>query len=290
MSYSERLSTILEAINLKDEHDAMSLVNSKSSSKQKEVNYHRLRVNGNKAYIIPLTDMHLGHKGCNTKKLRLFLDYIMMHEDTWTILLGDQMENATRSSIGLGMFDEDIHTQDQLNVLYEVLKPLADKGKILGIHSGNHEFRTASLVGISPMELLAQRLDVPYLGFQAFHIIEVEGNSGTQKYTMMSYHGAGSGSTMGALINNSEKGDKICANVDLYISGHSHIKGSHCKPVYVIDTENKEMKSINRYYAICGSFLEYWGSYAEMKLLPPVDTGALVITLNSKYKDIKITH
>jgi hypothetical protein len=163
---------------------------------------------------------------------------------------------------------------------------------LLGIHIGNHEYRIPKEVGLSPAEILATELGVPYLGFQGYHVLKVNSlqTNQTQVYNMMSYHGTGAGSTIGSLVNAAERGDKVCTNCDLYISGHTHAKNFHVKTVFNLDQATASLVPFNRYYVICGSFLEYWGSYAEMKLLPPQETGAVMITLNSSKKEIKISY
>jgi hypothetical protein len=44
-----------------------------------------------------------------------------------------------------------------------------------------------------------------------------------------------------------------------------------------------------KHYVVCGSFLEYWGTYPEMKLLQPSFTGVAVIKLDSETKYIQVT-
>jgi hypothetical protein len=291
MSFYESLSKVLQGMNRTDEYEKLITEYAKySNGIQKEVYLHPMDVDGNKAHLIPLSDLHLGHMNFNTEKLTAFARYILETPDTYTILLGDQGETATRTSVGMGMFDETIHVREQIDLLYEIFKPIAAAGKLWGIHPGNHEYRIPKEVGICPAELLAMRLNVPYLGFQGYHVLQVRNqNTGdSQTYTMMTYHGVGGGSTIGSLVNASQRGDKVCPNCDLYLSGHTHAKNMSTSTVFNIDPVTCQLVPHTRYYVICGSFLEYWGSYAEMKLLAPQSTGAPLISFGADQKDIRV--
>lgn len=288
-SFYDNLKKVLTEMDRMNEFNEL-ISNYVNQSDQKEVYVHPLDIKNDCAYLIPLADLHVGNVNFNIDKLIAFANYILDTPDTYTILLGDQMECATRTSIGLGQFSEDMHIREQLDLVYEIFKPIAEAKKLWGIHIGNHEYRIPKEVGLSPAEILARRLEVPYLGYQGYHLIKVRNKEKnlSQNYKIMSFHGSGSGTTMGALINAAERGERVCGNADLFISGHTHVKNMHSKTIYNID-DNGSLLPQNRYYVICGSFLEYWGSYAEMKLLTPHATGAVVISLSAKEKDIKVS-
>ncbi len=259
-------------------------LNRQPKSKKRVYVKDDFKIKRGKVSLVPLADIHLGNKSCDIDKLKSFIDYIGREEECYTILLGDIAENATKTSVGLGMYEEDMHLREQLVLLRRLLQPLADKGKILGIHTGNHEFRSTILTGISPMEILSSQLDVPYLEYQGHYVLKV----GKQKYKLMSSHGIGSGRTTGAKINAAERLAEINPMCHLYISGHTHIKHAHEKVKYYIG-EDDQLKSLKQYYAVCGSFLEYFGGYPEMQLLPPSSMGAVKIDLYADHHDIQIS-
>lgn len=233
--------------------------------------------------IVPVGDIHLGHSNSNLEKLKAVAQYILETENCVTILMGDLSETATKVSVGLGMFEEDIHIPEQLELLYKVFKPLAEANKILGVTTGNHELRVAMLVGLNPMEMLAKKLGVPYLGYQGY----IKTDVGDQTYHIMIHHGVGGGSSSGAKANSAEKLNKV-AFADLYLSGHTHSKHFTEDLIYYIDNESEELVAKRRCYVACGSFLEYWGGYAEMKLLQPTPTGVVHIELRGDIKDIRV--
>lgn len=232
--------------------------------------------------IIPITDIHFGSKQTNLKKLNEILKFIEDTPDCYTILLGDQTETATKQSVGMGVYDEDVDLRSQLRVLSNLLRPLARKNKILGILTGNHEMRVAYATSINPAELLAEKLDVPYFGFQGYLIVKV----GSQIYKIFAHHGVGGGCTPSGKLNAMRKLNQV-ALADIYMSGHTHGKLWDHDLIMEMDEETGIVKPKMRYYVVAGSFLEYWGGYAEMKLLPPSATGTIAMKLMHDKKEVR---
>jgi DNA polymerase II small subunit/DNA polymerase delta subunit B len=235
--------------------------------------------------LLPIADVHLGNRHANIPYFKKFVDYVLKTPNTVTILNGDLAETATKTSVGMAMFEEDMNIPEQLDTLYAILKPLADAGKILGIGPGNHEERVANMIGINPMQILADKLNVPYFGYQGFFRIIVNG----VQYKVAFHHGAGGGGTEGSKVNTGMKMNKIISNADLYVSGHTHGKFSHQDIIYLMDEEGDELLPHIRNYVVGGSFVEYWGAYPEMKALAPSITGLVRCELRPDRKDIRIT-
>lgn len=263
---------------LQDIHD---LENEKRPKKA-----HRFSFNGvdlaepNREYIsiIPIHDIHLGAINANKEKFKAYLKYICETEDTYTIALGDLIENATKCSVGLGIFETEYHIDEQIEETIELLRPLAEKKKILGIMPGNHEYRTMKLVSMDPMKIVADRLGIPYLGWSGYLIFEV----GDQVYKVFCFHGASSSSTPAGRLNSIRKLRDVAHNMDLYLMGHVHSRQYDKDMVYDIDEKTGEIVAKKRHYVIGGSLLSYFGSYAEMKGLSPAEQGLVRIDL---YKD-----
>lgn len=233
--------------------------------------------------LVPLADLHLGSLHFNRGLFMEFVRYILETPDCYTVFLGDQIENATKTSIGLGLFDESMHLEQQLDAAYELFRPLAEAGRIWGIHEGNHEFRTAAAVGLKPMRILAEKLGVPYLGYQGYHVVRVR----EQEYHVFTAHNRGSGRTVPGKVRAAEDVDRI-AVCDVYITGHSHMLHHHAKPVFYIDADGTVRQKL-RHYVVCGSFLNYWGSYAEKELLPPSTQGSPLITFSGLRHEVRVT-
>lgn len=233
--------------------------------------------------LVVISDIHLGHKKCNKKKLLDIIQYVLEGDNTYCLLLGDQCECATKTSVGLGIYEEEMHLGEQLRWLAEKFKPLADAGKILGINIGNHEYRLAMFAEVDPAKLLADKLGVPYLGWQGYLTLKV----GNIYYDISAFHGAGMGSSKASKINASKKIANI-TNCDLYLTGHTHDLLDDQTLKYEFDHENKCLVPVIKKFVVCGSFLEYWSSYPEMKGLDPAITGSPLITLDGTKKDIQI--
>jgi nucleoside diphosphate kinase len=233
--------------------------------------------------IVPITDVHLGSRHANLPYFKAFVNYIMSVPNCVTVLNGDLAETATKVSVGAGMFEEEMPIPEQLSALYQILKPLADAGKILGCGPGNHEERVYQLIGINPMEMLAEKLGVPYFGYQGFFKITVN----NIPYTASFYHGSGGGSTNASKTGAAEKMNKVVL-ADLYFSGHTHGRQFHKDVLYTFSPDSNELVPFTRTYVVGGSFLEYWGGYSEMKALAPSITGAVRIELRPDVKDIRV--
>lgn len=235
--------------------------------------------------LIPINDVHLGSKHSNVPYFKAFVQHILDTPNAVTVLNGDLAETATKSSVGMAMFEEEMNIPEQLETLEEILKPLAEAGKILGVGPGNHEERVANLIGINPMEILAKSLDVPYFGYQGFFRVVVNGIT----YKIAAHHGAGGGGTSGSRTNTAEKMNKVISNADLYLSGHTHGRQFHQDIIYLMDEESDELVPHIRTYVVGGSFVEYWGAYPEMKALAPSITGLVRCELRPDKKDIRVT-
>jgi len=233
--------------------------------------------------IIPISDIHLGNKGCNIDKFEQVLKFISDTPDCYTILLGDQTETATKTSVGLGLYEEDFDIKDQMKLLGKALVPLAKQGKILGMLTGNHEMRISYAVKLNPAEIIADELGVPYFGYQGYLSLQV----GTQKYHIFAHHGVSNGTSPTGKITAIRQLNKV-AQADIYLSGHTHAKLYDQDIIYTINDEKAIVEPTVRHYVACGSFVEYWGTYPEMKLLSPASTGSIMIKLNPTVKDVQI--
>lgn len=235
--------------------------------------------------IVPLADLHLGAAHANRKLMREYLNYILRTPDCYTIGLGDYVENATRNSVGMGMYAENFHFPRQMELVEEMLRPLVQAGKLLGLHTGNHEMRATLATGLDPAAVLAKQLRVPYLGYTAFHKWIV----GETTYHVVTLHGRSTARSPAGRLNTLRSLRDI-ANADVYLMGHLHDRQVHQEVVYEIDDASDSVVSRTRYYIIVGGLLEWPGSYADMLALPPVMPGLVKISLAARTKDVNIQY
>ena len=124
------------------------------------------------------SDVHYGHKQSDKD---LFLSNVerVRKKKMPCADLGDLIENATRDSIGAGVYEQEDIAQEQLEEAVEIYKPLAEAGLIMSMQPGNHELRTHNKSGINLTRVIAkmlkahelnlkqvpQGIDFPFLSF-----------------------------------------------------------------------------------------------------------------------------
>lgn len=233
------------------------------------------------AYIIPIGDVHLGHRKANLGLLNQILQYIYNTPNCYTVLIGDLAETATKTSVGTGMFDENFHLPQQMSYIKEMLAPLAAQQKIIGAVMGNHEYRIHQMLGMNPIGIICEGLNIPYSDYHGFAELYV----GRFAYQVAFHHGVGGGSTEASKINAGSK-QMAVVDADLYISGHTHARGDIEQPILYF--ENGLIKKKMRHVVSVGSFLEYFDNYPQMKMLPVSSIGPVCIELRHDAKEIHV--
>lgn len=102
----------------------------------RKVNLHKFDLE--KQIIVLMGDEHIGSKFYNEYEHLKNVEWCY-NNNIPIILMGDEMETATKTSIGAGVFEQDDIVQEQLEKVVRIYKPLAKEGLILGNHIGNHE-------------------------------------------------------------------------------------------------------------------------------------------------------
>lgn len=280
---SKEVEGVLKGLGLDNEYnpdgnlvDYFNIQTATRTTTVKQVIERQITTNSDWIYILGISDIHLGAKYCNEESFIKFIEFIK-RPNVYTLFMGDLAESATRQSIGLGMYDEKYQLGTQKKVLKNLFKPLAKEGKILGAVTGNHEMRVQYFNNDNPMEDLCDDIGVPYLGYQGYIKLVVN----DIVYHIMIYHGKSGSSTKGGKVNAAAKPNQI-ANVDLYMTGHVHDQIGFPDLIYEIDDETNTLVAKKRHYVICGSFLDYFGGYAEMKGLPPSTIGAPLVYIGAK--------
>ena len=88
------------------------------------------------AELMFIGDAHFGSPQFDKPRFLAMLDYCLENE-LYVILMGDLLETATRYSVGAGVYEQTDSSDDQFQTMCDWLKPLADKGLIIGSHTGN---------------------------------------------------------------------------------------------------------------------------------------------------------
>lgn len=87
-----------------------------------------------KLNLVCLSDLHIGDPLCNLKKIKEVLNEIKRNPNTYIILNGDLINNATTSSVS-DTYSERMKPLDELKMIVELLEPIKDR--ILLISNGN---------------------------------------------------------------------------------------------------------------------------------------------------------
>lgn len=223
----------------------------------------------NHAMICPIGDMHIGNIHHDEKSFENVLNWLYDNPQIKIIGMGDWVECGTKASFGL--FDQDKFVGEQIKDVVKMFKPLAKRGQIIGMHEGNHENRVKKVTGLDITESMAAQLKVPYLKMGMLHKIRVKkvGQRTPQIYTMYSTHGGSGARKLSGKMSACMALQEI-AEVEMYIMGHVHALHHHKIDKYVIERERSVLRP--RHFIICGSYLTYWGSYAQAKAYGPSGT------------------
>ena len=250
-----------------------------------------------KVYLVPLGDIHLGARGVDINKLKGYIDWIKNTPSAYTFITGDAWDIATLSSPTNPHYQE-MNLNEAIKFAYDLFYPIKDK--ILGAVSGNHEIRLERYAGFNPLQTFCETLNVPYAGYSAvlrFRIGKYERKNGMisplVEYVMFVHHSTGGGSTLGGKLNRAVKLEEIFEGADAFLIGHNHTKALGEKSIAYLSKSGNGKATI-KYKRVafvdCGSFLEYDGSYAEEKMLPPSTTGAVRLRMDGTKKDLHISY
>ena len=189
--------------------------------------------------------------------------------------MGDILNNNTRSSVSSPWLDLYRPMSAKIRMA-ELLKPLADAGKIIGALSGNHEKRSLKDCDDDPMFDIMCKLNLEDLYREdALYIHLCIGDRETNgkkrlaaTYNIACHHGSGGGATTGASVNRNEKYGYSLDNIDLLITAHSH-RGSMTKPAKMCFNANS-LRMIKKVFACMTacSWQEY-GGFPLQKMMNP---------------------
>lgn len=239
--------------------------------------------------ILALSDFHVGDSLCNLKLIKQVLTEVKESENTFIILNGDLINNATRTSVS-DVYNDQLTPTEQILMLCNLLEDVKDR--ILVIHPGNHENRTYKTDGVDIIRLVAKQLGIEdrfSAGWWYLYLtlgINKEHKDRPVMYTITGIHGYGGGRKMGGKINNLvEMSDKVVA--DLYVMGHTHTPIITRNTIFVPDYQHKTLTKKDKYYLMTNSFLEY-GGYGETYGFTPGTTEHQEAILDGTKKNIRL--
>lgn len=221
--------------------------------------------------ITPLTDFHLGSPQCDIKKIKSLLKKIEKDKTAFCFLGGDIMDTTLKSSVG-SVYQNSMQPMAQLDFAVELLKPLADKGRILAIVGGNHEARISKDVGLDLTKLLACQLGIadvfcPETCLLFLKVGEKKHKKRPYQYISYITHGSGGGRRDGGKINRLVDLAEI-VDADVYFCGHTHLPATLKKDFIRPNYTNQSLSQITRTFVNSSAMLKY-GGYGEVQGYTP---------------------
>lgn len=214
--------------------------------------------------LIMLTDVQFGHLMCREERFIEFRDWVLASPHRFVFFGGDMVDAAHSMSVG-SSYENKFEPQIQVFRFCEIAAPL--RHRVIGYVGGNHERRTSKMFG-DLGHLIATLLKTPYSSGQQF----IDIHYGDHKpFKVSLWHGGGASQTKGAkaqmLHRFMSKGDS-----HLYLVGHLH------DVVLLFDWRMRRKGNSSKIHlekfagVMSSSFLDFWGTYAEVAGLAPSDT------------------
>lgn len=241
--------------------------------------------------IYPVLDVHLGAAEHMVKEWEAFCRMVLDEPNSYLILGGDLIENATRNSVG-NPFSA-LRPREQKRIMCEMLMPLRDK--ILCATTGNHERRSLKDTDNDVTYDIMARLDLEHLyrenvAFVKIRIGDVDrstrNGSKNPTYVLVVTHGSGGGMT-GAAVNRGEKFGYAIDGADALILGHTHKPFVTQPAKIVIDSRNNNVL-IRPFKVVSATSWLSWGGYAAAQMLAPTSHAPQVMTLCGTKKEIRV--
>ena len=244
------------------------------------------------------SDLHIGDKHCNIRLIQDRISRVKNNPNTYAILLGDIIDNATKTSVG-DTYEETLSPMEQMKTAISMFEPIKDK--IIGGVSGNHCARSYKTDGIDLMYFLFAELGqynrydpngaLLFIRLGEYLAGRKESNgSGKPRqilYTLYLTHGATSGRTIGAKANGLQRMGQV-VNADICCIGHTHSPMVFREKSYEINYCNNTILEKETIFVNASSTLE-WGGYAERLSLKPSSLKSPVIRLGGAKKEIDVT-
>jgi predicted phosphodiesterase len=227
--------------------------------------------------ILPIGDLHLGSEESMFDKA---VEFVENNPEAKIILLGDLVDNAIAESLG-DVYSQTTNPHGALQVILEFLTKY--KERILGVVSGNHERRTWRKVGVDPIGLMCEQLNIPYTDDLLIIDIGIKGK-GTYRgskhrthYAIACHHGQSGGRFPEKSMRQHRYFQGMVGNVDVYITGHTHVPQASLTAIYEYNPRNKKISIRNVQHITIPAWTEE--KYARQKLLAPSAESVLILRL-----------
>ena len=233
---------------------------------------------GNVARIYAIGDAHIGSQNCDIKAVKAKIDLVRNDPEGYLVIAGDMCDMGLKNS-KTNIYEEVLQPKEQLGLLQKLLEPVA--GKILAAVDGNHEYRVAREVGISPTYDVFARLGIPEVFRQNMAGVNIKIGRNVHlrrphSYRLVVMHGS-SAAKMGKL-------GLALEGVDVLISGHTHQPSYAPKSRLRFDATNNRLVDLPFMQIVVGS-AQGWGGYAIRGAYLPTPSNTIdVVEISGKKK------
>ncbi len=253
--------------------------------------YIEKSVDDDVAYLIPISDLHIGDKSFSKsgrKKLNGYINWVKERDNAFVFLGGDIFNVAGRQTL-TSPFDSGT---DEYELAIDLFEPIKDK--IIGAIDGNHEFRMIDEFGYSPTSLLCKHFNIIYARWSAIIRFKVgkrkdSYNRYRENYFVYYHHLTGGGRRTGSKINKLEDLREIVEGMDVYIGGHTHQLSAHPKEIYYPAMQGKRVERRRMWFVNSGSYYDWGDNYSEQKMYSPPKLGSPRIRFDGKKHDVHIS-
>lgn len=234
-------------------------------------------------FLEPIGDIHVGSPLVDYEKLQKRINAIRDEPNRHTIIMGDVIDNIMAYAGGMvdKRWNSDIAqkdlmtTEEQSDKFVELFEPI--KHKIIGILSGNHEWKTFNRRRFE--KDFCEELEVPYLGYECMiHIGCYYKKSLIRDFEMWACHGSFGGMTVGGGINRLKQlaGQY---DADIYLHAHTHDKAFYIDEQLYHDPKKNDLFTRPKIYVMTGTFMrahmkgiDHYGERRPSPRLPKVGT------------------
>ena len=247
--------------------------------------------------IIPISDVHFGARECMEQEFISFIGTMAEKPNVYFILVGDLINNCTRSSIS-NIFDERYTPSVQRKMMAKILEPIADR--CFAAVGGNHERRSNKDCNFDPMLDICSKIGIEdkyreNIAFVKLQFGEPYKENGVRAdgdkrptYVLAVLHGNGGGQMTSGAVLRGERYMYAMDGVDALIFGHTHKPFTSVPGKIVVDPRNNRV-SVKPFKVInATSWLEY-GGYPAQKMLLPTAHCLHTLTLCGNHKEMVVT-
>lgn len=235
--------------------------------------------------IHPFSDWHIGDLLCKKDLIKKQIDEVAAKDSAYTILNGDLLNNATKTSVS-DCYAEEMPPMEAIEYLVDMLTPIKDK--VLMITQGNHESRTYRNDGIDLTRIVSKELGIDdrYCREGGLLFLRFGNNLSRHRkqwYSIYATHGSGGGRKEGAKAIRLADMAAI-VDADIYIHSHTHLPMIMKQSFYRTSGSNSSVALCEKLFVNTDAKLGY-GGYGQTYEFKPSSNSSPVIYLCGSKKE-----